>query len=200
VALLLVPLTAAGLATAANVKSTDLVKPQTFTIDQANEPNLSVTITDVRWIFQFDVKMFDVTVLPGGQIQRTDSDVSRLSNQGGMANLSVVSDRNDYIPPGGIPDFPPGAMPLPPVLIDEPTVFLDVLPTTKPSVTIGVLIASDANQGGDTSDVVVLQAFITPEPATLTLLGVGIAGVAGYRWRRKRAAAGPRPARPLSRS
>jgi hypothetical protein len=34
-----------------------------------------------------------------------------------------------------------------------------------------------------------LDAFVVPEPSALTLLGVGLAGMAGYRGNRRKAAA-----------
>jgi hypothetical protein len=34
--------------------------------------------------------------------------------------------------------------------------------------------------------VVIAPTTATPEPASLTLLGLGVAGVAGYAWRRRR--------------
>jgi hypothetical protein len=47
--------------------------------------------------------------------------------------------------------------------------------------------------GGNAADVLVYAGAIptapTPEPATITLLGIGIAGMAGYRLRRRKAAA-----------
>jgi hypothetical protein len=35
------------------------------------------------------------------------------------------------------------------------------------------------------------QAFATPEPASLTLLGLGAASLLGYAWRRRRVAVAP---------
>jgi hypothetical protein len=34
-----------------------------------------------------------------------------------------------------------------------------------------------------------VKASATPEPATITMLAIGIAGVAGYTWRRRKPAA-----------
>jgi hypothetical protein len=40
---------------------------------------------------------------------------------------------------------------------------------------------------GDTEDRLILTSFApAPEPASLTLLGLGVATVAGYAWRRRR--------------
>jgi hypothetical protein len=36
-----------------------------------------------------------------------------------------------------------------------------------------------------------VQMSGTPEPATLTLLGIGIAGMAAYAWRRRKQVAAP---------
>lgn len=59
--------------------------------------------------------------------------------------------------------------------MDEKKAYLDIHTSSFP--------------GGEIRGFLEPQAAATPEPASLTLLGIGIAGMAGYGWRRRKLAA-----------
>ena len=135
------------------------------------ETSLTVSCPGFTFASAETAVMFDASGLP--------SDIVTLTNVAGVATISFVSDNAD------IPlTLPIGSF----ISVTEPSPFLAIAISTVAGVPNSVLhFTSDAETGtnpcGTASDC--LTASATPEPATLSLLGIGLLG-GGWIYRRRR--------------
>jgi len=72
------------------------------------------------------------------------------------------------------------------VSTDTPTVLAGNAPN-HPGTPIGTTVAYAAGIQSDSGDTFVVQSIV-PEPTTMALIGMGVAGLAGAGWRRRRVA------------
>lgn len=123
-----------------------------------------------------DVLIFE----PGTTGQQTLSDMLRFTNANGVLDGSVSADRMIYysdLEPNDVQGGPGTD------LADR---------SFQPRTTSGILeVGPEGNNGFSLLffDNTYNGISDTPEPATLTLLGIGLASMAGYGWRRRKAAA-----------
>ena len=145
--------------------------PEETLLPPVPEASLTVSCPGFTFANAETAVMFDASGLP--------SDVVILTNVAGVATITFVSDTLDLpltLPVGGF------------IKVTEPNPFVAVAISTVSGVSSTVLnFTSDAETGvptcGANSDCI--TASTVPEPATLSLLGIGLLG-SGWIQRRRR--------------